>query len=79
MKEISIDWCPTKKMVADFMTKPHEGSQVRELRDYIMSKVRCMRRNTPTADVVGLGQKKASKKLIKKSDVSDKRRIHSDR
>jgi hypothetical protein len=22
MKEISIDWCPTKKMVADFMTKP---------------------------------------------------------
>jgi hypothetical protein len=26
MKEISIDWCPTKKMVADFMTKPLQGS-----------------------------------------------------
>jgi len=25
MKEISIDWCPTKKMVADFMTKPLQG------------------------------------------------------
>ncbi len=36
MKEISIDWCPTKKMVADFTTKPLPGSQFRELRDYIM-------------------------------------------
>jgi hypothetical protein len=49
MKEISIDWWPTKKptkkMVADFMTKPQEGSQFRELRDYIMGKVRCMRCN----------------------------------
>jgi hypothetical protein len=36
MKEISIDWCPTKKLVADFMTKPLQGSQFRELRDYIM-------------------------------------------
>jgi len=26
MKEISIDWCPTKMMVADFMTKPLQGS-----------------------------------------------------
>ena len=36
MKEISIDWCPTKKMVADYMSKPLQGSLFRELRDYIM-------------------------------------------
>jgi hypothetical protein len=52
MKEISIDWCPTKKMVADFMTKPLQGSQFRELRDYIMGRVRCIK---PKADVISLG------------------------
>jgi hypothetical protein len=43
MKEISIDWCPTKKMAADFMTKPLQGSLFRELRDYIMGRVRCIK------------------------------------
>ena len=32
MKEISIDWCPTKEMVADFMTKPLQGSLFKKLR-----------------------------------------------
>jgi hypothetical protein len=72
MKEISNDWCPTKKMVADFMTKPLQGSLFRELSDYIMGRVRCIK---PKTDVVRLGQKKASKKLVKKSKVNGKRRI----
>jgi hypothetical protein len=72
MKEISIDWCPTKKMVTDFMTKPLQGSQFRELRDYIMGRVRCIK---PKADVISLGRKKPSKKLVKKSNVNGKRRI----
>ncbi len=42
MKEISIDWCPTKKMVSDYMSKPLQGSLFRELRDYIMGRVRCL-------------------------------------
>ncbi len=25
MKEVTIDWCPTKQMVADFMTKSLQG------------------------------------------------------
>ena len=54
MKEISIDWCPTKKMVADYMSKPLQGSLFRELRDYIMGRVRCIR---PKSDVISLGQK----------------------
>ena len=36
MKEIEIEWCPTKEMVADFMTKPLQGSHFRRLRDLIM-------------------------------------------
>jgi hypothetical protein len=37
-----------------------------------MGRVRCIR---PKSDVVSLGQKKASKKLVKKSTVNGKRRI----
>jgi hypothetical protein len=39
MKELTIEWCPTKQMVADFMTKPIQGSHFRHLRDYIMGRV----------------------------------------
>ena len=64
MKEISIDWCPTKKIVTDFMTKPQEGSQYRELRDYIMGKVKCMRCNLTQSGCCQLrpteGQQEAS-------------------
>ncbi len=36
MKEVEIEWCPIKKMEADFMTKPLQGSHFRRLRDLIM-------------------------------------------
>jgi hypothetical protein len=36
MKEVKIEWCPTKEMVADFMTKPLQGSRFRRLHDLIM-------------------------------------------
>jgi hypothetical protein len=36
MKEIEIEWCTTKEMVADFMTKPLQGSYLRRLHDLIM-------------------------------------------
>jgi hypothetical protein len=39
MKELTIKWCLTKQMVADFMTKPIQGSHFRHLRDYIMGRV----------------------------------------
>ena len=39
IKEISIEWCPSKDMVADFMTKPLQGSHFKRLRDIIMGKV----------------------------------------
>ena len=34
--EVQVEWCPTKDMVADFMTKPLQGSVFRKFRDLIM-------------------------------------------
>ena len=39
MKDICIEWCPTKDTVTDFMTKPLQGSHFKRLRDIIMGKV----------------------------------------
>jgi hypothetical protein len=61
MKEISLHWCPTKEMVADFWTKSLQGSCFRKLRDYIMGRVRCVK---PKADAVSIG-KVAKKKVAK--------------
>jgi hypothetical protein len=62
MKEISIGWCPTKKMVADFMTKPLQGSHFSNLRDYIMGRVRSMK---PKHNVISVG-KKTNKAVIRR-------------
>jgi hypothetical protein len=66
MNKIGPHWCPTKEMVADFWTKPLQGSHFRKLRDYIMGRVRCVK---PKADAVSVG-KAAKKKVAKKSKVS---------
>ncbi len=71
MKEISIGWCPTKKMIADFMTKPLQGSPFRNLRDYIMGRVRCTK---PKHYVISVG-KKTNKAVTKKSKVNGKSHV----
>ncbi len=71
MKEISIEWCPTKEMVVDFMTKPLQGSHFRNLRDYIMGRVRSTK---PKHDVISVG-KKTNKAVTKKSKVNGKSHI----
>jgi hypothetical protein len=35
--ELRIEHCPTDKMVADFFTKPLQGTLFRKMRDYIMN------------------------------------------
>jgi hypothetical protein len=35
-KELTIEWCPTGDMVADFMTKPTQGALFKKFRDQIM-------------------------------------------
>jgi hypothetical protein len=71
MKEVAIEWCPIKKMVADFMTKPLQGSHFRNLRDYIMGKVRSAKPNNDTTKTVS----RTSSKLNKKSKMTRKRRV----
>jgi hypothetical protein len=34
--EVHVEWCPMAKMVADFMTKPLQGSTFKRFRDLIM-------------------------------------------
>ena len=34
--EVRVKWCPTKDMVADFLTKPLQGAMFKRFRDLIM-------------------------------------------
>ena len=52
MKEIEIEWCPTKEMVADFMTKPLQGSHFRRLRDLIMGTTSIKKAKIPSKSTV---------------------------
>ena len=36
MNELSVHWCPTEYMIADFVTKPLQGELFRKFRDQIM-------------------------------------------
>jgi hypothetical protein len=35
-QELTVEWCPTGNMVADFMTKPMQGAMFKRFRDQIM-------------------------------------------
>jgi hypothetical protein len=35
-KEVTVKWCPTEDMTADFWTKPLQGASFRRMRDLIM-------------------------------------------
>ena len=69
MKEVAIEWCPTKKMVADFMTKPLQGSHFRNLRDYIMGKVRNMKPNNDETKTASRTSNKCKSKMTGKRRV----------
>ncbi len=48
MKEVEIKWCPTKKMVADSMTKPLQASHFRRLRNLIVSMASIKKAKNPS-------------------------------
>jgi hypothetical protein len=48
MKAVEIKWCPTKEMVADFMTKPLQGSHFRRLHDLIMGMASIKKAKNPS-------------------------------
>ena len=35
-KELNVEYCPTLDMIADYLTKPLQGSQFREFRNTIL-------------------------------------------
>ena len=65
MKEVEIKWCPTKEMVADFMTKPLQGSHFRRLHDLIMGMASTKKAKNPST----------SKSTVIKRDNSVKVRL----
>jgi hypothetical protein len=68
MKEVEIKWCPTKDMVADFMTKALQVSNIRRLRDLIMGMTSIKRSKDPTSSRVKLKKrKKRAERLVSPS------------
>jgi hypothetical protein len=67
MKKFTIDWCSMKQMAADFMTKPLQERQYRNLRDNIMGRVRSTKPNNDVVKVVKQDGRTTYKKLIKKT------------
>ena len=57
MKEIKIEWCPTKEIVADFMTKPLQGNHFRRLRDLIMGMSSIKKAKIPSKSTVTVTKK----------------------
>ncbi len=37
--DLSVVWCPTNKMIADFLTKPLQGKKFQQFRDVLMGAV----------------------------------------
>ncbi len=70
MKEVEIEWCPTKEMVADFMTKPLQGSHFRRLRNLIMGMASIMKAKNPSKSKPSLLKgNKTAKKPVSSSSV----------
>jgi hypothetical protein len=70
MKEVEIKWCPTKKMVADFMTKPLQGSHFRRLRNLIMGMAPIKKAKNPgTSKSRLLKENKTARKPVSSSSV----------
>ncbi len=67
MKEVTIDWYSTKQIVADFMTKPLQGCQFRNLRNYIMGRIRSTKPNKDEIKTVKQNGRTTYTKLIKKT------------
>jgi hypothetical protein len=70
MKEVETRWCPTKEMVADFMTKPLQGSHFRRLRDLIMGMASIKKAKNPSKSKSRLLEgNKTAKKSVSSSSV----------
>ena len=70
MKEVEIKWCPTEEMVADFTTKPLQGSHFRRLRNLIMGMASIKKAKNPSkSKSMLLEGNKTAKKPVSSSSV----------
>jgi hypothetical protein len=69
MKEVEIKWCPTKEMVADFITKPCQGIHFRRLHNLIMGMASIKKAKNPSKSKSRLveGNKTDKKPVISSS------------
>ena len=49
--DVSVVWCPTGDMIADYATKPLQGSLFKKFRDHIMGLIRTIRLGPGKKDV----------------------------
>jgi hypothetical protein len=71
MKEVEMEWCPTKEMVADFMTKPLQGSHFRRLCNLIMGMASIKKTKNPSKSKSRLLKgNKTAKKPVSSSSVN---------
>ena len=63
MKEVVIEWCPTREMVADYMTKPLQGSHFRRLRDLIMGMTKVDKSKIPIKNTYTVTKKDGQAKV----------------
>jgi hypothetical protein len=54
MGELKLEWCSTRQMVGDYMTKPLQGVSFRKFRDIIMGVVSVTDTTTPRNTSLGL-------------------------
>jgi hypothetical protein len=55
-KELSVEWCPTDDMIADYMTKPTQGALFKKSRNQIMGVI--------PAQSPGLGKPKKKARMV---------------
>ncbi len=70
LKEVENEWCPTKEMVADFMTKSLQESHFRRLCDLIIGMASIKKAKTPSTSKSRLLEgNKTARKPISSSSV----------
>ncbi len=70
MKEVEVKWCPTKEMVADFMTKPLQESHFSRLCNLITTMVSLKKAKSPSMSKSRLLEgNKTARKLVSSSSV----------
>ena len=74
MKELTIEWCSMKQMVADYETEPILGSHFRHQRDYIIGRVGSSK---PKMEAVSIDKKINNKKKKVNSAKAVSRWWHS--